>query len=487
MKSNSGAIIVLILALIISSVPVSATGTADFQETETSRALLEMYQDLTGGLSSPEDSSETGFAEGQILVRFSPDAVAAASESHSALGTSVIHDFSAEGATGLQLVELPSTLPVPDAVTAYQAVPGVLYAEPDYLRYADRIPDDPEFFRQWGLLNTGQVYQENITPGLPGADISAPEAWNTTTSGNRVIVAVVDTGVDYLHPDLAANIWTDPNTGAHGYDALNGDTDPMDLASHGTHCAGIIGGVGNNSLGISGVSWNASIMPIRFLNSFGTGTVSNSISGILWASAHGADIFSCSYGSGDFSRAEYDVMNITPGLFICSAGNSHINTDTIPQYPSCYNLSRIISVTATNATDDLADFSNYGQKSVDIGAPGVNIFSTLKNQYSPVPLWHDPFTSYANWTISGNWTLDTRNYVSPPSSALGVVNRTGPNSTDLPLILTLNQPLDLSGIADPVLYYQWEAVGSNFAFSLQGSTDGLLWNTLEYSVYPEIQ
>jgi thermitase len=429
---------------------------------------------------SSEEVFSVPYREDAILVMFDPRSDSLPYRTHSPLSSQVIHDYAADGMPGLQLVSPPARISVQEAVAYYQAQPGVRYAEPDYYRFADRIPSDPDFWRQWGHLNTGQVYREESPPGTPGADIKSADAWDMITGGDQ-IVAVLDSGVDYLHPDLTANIWQDPDTGTFGYDAITGDLEPMDLASHGTHCAGIIGAVGDNWLGTAGVAWQTRIMPIRFLNSFGTGTVSDEIASILWATKHGARVISCSYGSRSYSRAEHELMNETDALFVCAAGNAGVNIDQTPYYPASLDLPNLITVTATDPNDNLADFSNFGSASVDLGAPGVDIYSTKHNIYEPVPIWRDPFDTFANWTGQGNWTLNTEQYVSPLSSATGFVNRTGDTDNQSPVILTLQSPFKVSDLENPVLSYSWSLVGRNWSFSVEGSADGFSWQPLEYT------
>lgn len=186
--------------------------------------------------------------------------------------------------SGLQLVEL-SHEDVPRAVAALHTDPNVLYAEPDYYVHATAVPNDPAFGLLWGLRNTGQDI--NGDPGTPGSDIRAADAWNLWTGDSDFRIAVLDTGVDYAHPDLAGNIWTNPgeipgngidddNNGyvddVHGYDFANGDSDPMDDRYHGTHVAGTLGGVANNSQGVAGVSWRCRIVALKFLNASGRGS-----------------------------------------------------------------------------------------------------------------------------------------------------------------------------------------------------------------------
>jgi subtilisin family serine protease/C1A family cysteine protease len=226
------------------------------------------------------------------------------------------------------------------------------------------IPNDPYFSYLYGLHNTGQ------TGGTADADIDAPEAWTLTTGSSSVIVAVVDTGVDYNHPDLASNCVT-------GYNAITGTTNPMDDHGHGTHCAGTIAGIGNNGAGVAGVTWNTKIMPLKFLDSSGSGYTSDAIEAFAWGYAHGARIFSNSWGGDGTDYALQDAINSYPdALFICAAGNSNVNTDTSPQSPSALPNANILAVAATDSNDNKASFSNYGPTTVDVGAPGVSILST---------------------------------------------------------------------------------------------------------------
>jgi subtilisin family serine protease len=428
---------------------------------------------------SDEQSFTYPYQDSVILVRFDPKSDSFLLKTRVPAGSEIIHDYSAEGIKGLQLVSLPDRLSIEDALAYYESQPGVLYAEPDYYRFTDRIPSDPDFWRQWGLLNTGQVYREEISPGISGADIKISASWDKITGGQSLI-AVLDSGVDYLHPDLKKNIWSDPNTSTYGYDAITGDLDPMDLASHGTHCAGIIGAVGDNGLGVAGINWNTRILPARFLNSFGTGTISDEIESILWATDKGAKIISCSYGGNSFSRAEYEVMKESDALFICAAGNDRTDTDSTPRYPAALDLPNIISVAATDSSDTLAPFSNYGRKSVDLGAPGVAICSTNHNVYRPVPVWTDPFDNFQNWTLNGNWTLSQRYYASPNSSATCVVGTGIPPGIRTPAILTQNTPLKITGIENPIISYEWSLAATNYSFMIEASANGKTWHPLEY-------
>jgi subtilisin family serine protease len=211
-------------------------------------------------------------------VRFRPGTTRATKEdAHNGAGSlRTIREFHA--VSGLMLVEVPDGR-VDEAIEAYRRNPAVLYAEPDCMVCADTIPNDPDFGLLWGLHNTGQTVNDD--PGTPGADIRAVGAWDYWTGDPDFRIAVIDTGVDYTHPDLAANIWTnqaelngepgvdDDGNGyvddIHGYDFYDNDGDPMDEYGHGTHVSGTIGGVANNSEGVAGVNWDCKIVALRFL------------------------------------------------------------------------------------------------------------------------------------------------------------------------------------------------------------------------------
>ena len=269
---------------------------------------------------------------------------------------------------------------------------GVSYVEPDFVIAPTAVPNDPSYSRLWGLSNTGQ------SGGSVGADIDATTAWDTTTGSDDVVIAVIDTGVDSTHPDLADNIWTNPGEIAgngidddgngyvddiHGYDFYANDADPMDDEGHGTHVAGTIGAVGNNGLGITGVAWDVSIMAMRFLGP-GGGYTSDAIAAVNYVTEMrraGVNVVATnnSWGGGGFSQSLSDAIaaGYDAGvLFVAAAGNDGTNNDVLPHYPSNDTGSGVISVAATTRTNSLASFSNYGVASVDLAAPGASIYST---------------------------------------------------------------------------------------------------------------
>ncbi len=283
-----------------------------------------------------------------------------------------------------------------EAVSKLEADPRVEYAQPNYVVYALEVPDDSRFDDLWGMHNTGQ------TGGTPDADIDAVEAWDVYTGTSDVLVAVIDTGVDYDHPDLVDNIWTNPgeipgngidddNNGwvddIHGYDFYNNDADPMDDNGHGSHCSGTIGGVGNNGIGVAGVAWDVSIMGLKFLSSGGSGSTADAVSCVEYATAMGVDIMSNSWGGGPFETVLETAIadaNAAGIFFIAAAGNSGSDNDVNPHYPSSYEVPNVIAVMATNHNDQRVVepgwwTSSIGATSVDIAAPGLHIWSTTPN------------------------------------------------------------------------------------------------------------
>ncbi|MFN3649235.1 MAG: S8 family serine peptidase [Armatimonadota bacterium] len=260
--------------------------------------------------------------------------------------------------------------------------PSVRVAEPDYIVRRAAVPNDPYFDELWGLHNRGQG------GGTADADIDAPEAWDITR-GAGVVVAVIDTGVDYNHPDLNDNIFRDDTGKVIGRDFINNDADPMDDEGHGTHCAGTIAAEGNNGIGVTGVCQQAKIMPLKFLDGNGDGTTSGAIQAIDFARLNGAALTSNSWGGGGPSQLLFEAIQRTREagmLFVAAAGNGGDdgigdNNDVIPDYPAAYStqLDNIVSVAALNRNDQLAGFSNYGAQTVQLGAPGVTILSTYPN------------------------------------------------------------------------------------------------------------
>ena len=283
---------------------------------------------------------------------------------------------------GIHVIETP--LAVGKAIETLYRSGAVKYAEPDYqVHTLVTTPNDPYFNYLWGLQN-----------------IAAPEAWDIKKDASNVIVGVIDTGVDYLHPDLSPNMWRNPKEipgngidddgngwvdDVYGIDTYNHDADPMDDHRHGSHVSGTIGAKGNNGEGVTGVAWNVKIMALKFLAANGWGYDSGAIEAIDYvlrikaANNYPRIILSNSWGGGDYSQALYDAIQTARDkgvLFVAAAGNDAANADNVPMYPAAYNLVNIISVGASDGGNNRTGFSNYGCNSVDVFAPGLSIFST---------------------------------------------------------------------------------------------------------------
>lgn len=251
----------------------------------------------------------------------------------------------------------------------------ISFAEPDYLVFPCLAPNDPAYTsgKLWGLHNPGAE-----AGSVADADIDAPEAWEIRNSAPGVVVAVTDTGIQYNHEDLSGNMWSHPTSGVHGFDAYDDDSDPMDTGGHGTHCAGTIGASGNNSVGSTGVAWQVRLMAVRFLGPNG-GSTSDGIRVINYARENGADIISASWGGGGYSQGLYNAIEacrVADIPFVAAAGNDGTNNDSIPHYPSSYNLPNIVAVASSTKDDKRSSFSCYGKYSVDIAAPGSSIWSS---------------------------------------------------------------------------------------------------------------
>lgn len=320
-------------------------------------------------------------ANNEILINMSADA-GTESRSRSLRKAGLRENVNSEFGILVPGLVVASAAPgqtVEQALNIIRADESVAYAEPNYSLSISVTPNDPSFPVQYGMTK-----------------IVAPQAWDLQT-GTNVVVAVIDTGVDYNHPDLAANIWTntreiagngvdDDGNGyiddVRGWDFVQNDNTPMDLNDHGTHVAGVIAGIGNNAAGISGVNWKAKIIPLRFMDATGQGSTINAIRALNYAVANGARISNSSWGGPAFSQALFDAIQAAGGkghVFVAAAGNSTANNDTTPEYPSSYKLANIVSVAATDRNDALATFSNFGLASVDVAAPGVGIYSTVRN------------------------------------------------------------------------------------------------------------
>lgn len=304
---------------------------------------------------------EEEYAEGRIIVQFEKSMPESAKvENIKAIEALRVKRFEKEG---LELIKLEKTKDVKGAIEKLKKMKGIEFAEPDYIVRANYIPDDTYFYLMWGLNNTGNI------------DIDAPEAWDIERGESSVTVAVIDTGVQTNHPDLAGQFVT-------GYDFYFDDTSVYDGLDddHGTHVAGTIAAI-DNSIGVIGVAPNIKIMPLKFLGPDG-GYISDAIDAINYAKQNGADIINASWGGGGYSESLKNAIESFGGVFVVAAGNNKTDTDKNPYYPASYTSSNIISVAAIDKYGALASFSNYGLNSVDIAAPGVDIASTYPDSYA---------------------------------------------------------------------------------------------------------
>jgi subtilisin family serine protease len=293
---------------------------------------------------------------------------------------------------GMFLVSFPA--PNADSVPEFAAALSrhgdvVRYAEPDYLRrLAAAYPNDPSWSSLWGLHQASDC------------DIDAPEAWDVTVGSADLVAAVLDTGMQYTHADLASNAWVNPGeipgngldddgngftNDVYGWDFANDDSDPADDHSHGSHCAGTIGAVGSNGVGVVGVNWRVKLMAVKCFDATGNGTDSDCMDSFAYVTMmrrRGVNVrvTSCSWGGTDFTQGLLDAVrdaNDAGVLCVAAAGNVGWNNDVNPYYPACFDSPNMIAVAATTSSDTLASFSQWGPTTVDLAAPGVNILSTV--------------------------------------------------------------------------------------------------------------
>ncbi len=343
--------------------------------------------DMTGGDAHPivVEPRPTHEARHEILVRFlaSP---AERSQILQDVGGAIV---AAESRAGWSLIRVAGD-DLDRIVQRLQADPRIEHAEPNRMIRLQSIPDDPLFDEQWPLRNVGQ------SGGTPGADLRAGLAWDRTVGARQIVVALIDSGVDADHPDLAANLFTNPGEIAgngldddangyvddvHGWDFINDIPETHDDSGHGTHQAGIVGAVGNNQTGIAGVAWQVSLLPLKFANAGGFGATIDAVASIDYAIEIGADVILAGWGGNDFSVAIYEAVMRADDAgipFVTVAGNANParNLDDVPFYPAAFDLGNVITVAATDDDDALWRFSNFSTRHVDLAAPGVQILST---------------------------------------------------------------------------------------------------------------
>jgi thermitase len=370
--------------------------------------------------SPPVSGAAARYVPGEVLVKFK--AVASAHERAAAVadrGHSVIASLAQPGWT---LVKIQTGQAVTEALAAYQGDPNVDYVQPNYIYHTTVAPDDTLYGQLWAFRNSGQpvdatiqgdgwIYPTN-NPGTAGYDMDIEPAWDHITDCSSVVVAVIDTGINYLQEDLEANMW---NGGAaypnHGWNYINGNNNPMDLNGHGTHVAGIIGAVGNNARGITGVCWKASIMAVRVMDALGNGTTANISQGVNFAVSNGAKVINMSLAGSAFDPAFSDAVTKAQNddvVVVVAAGNGGTDNDSTPVYPCNFIQPNLVCVAALDQSYSLASFSNYGAASVTVGAPGTNILSTYAGSNTTIS---DDFNTggVLDWTTSGGgWAYGRR-------------------------------------------------------------------------------
>jgi subtilisin family serine protease len=367
-------------------------------------------------------ASDANYVEGEILVKFKPgkEKLFFQKKSISNLGISPSREINTkfEHINILKINTIKANYTMDEILKNLRENPDVIYAEPNYIYSINPIkasianfkkvedspffdmlsttPDDPQFSKLWGLQNTGSNEPKG-SAGVEGADVNALKAWDISTGSKKVKIAVIDTGVDYNHPDLKGNVWVnekelngkpgvdDDGDGfvddIHGYNFSNDTPDPLDGHGHGTHCSGTIGAIHDNKVGVAGVMSDVTIVPVKFLGDDGSGTLEAAVKAIDYATSLNVDIMSNSWGGGGYSQALFDAIKRASDkgiIFTAAAGNDTANNDTSPSYPASYQIPNVISVAALTAQNNLAYFSSYGRNSVHIAAPGHNILSTVK-------------------------------------------------------------------------------------------------------------
>jgi thermitase len=384
---------------------------------------------------------------GELLVRFdatvSPSERAALRRRHD---TPIKESLRLDG---LQRVEAPDGAGLSKLVQRLEREPDVLYAEPNRIYRAAALPNDPAVSQQWGLVNSGA--RINGISATPGADIQAPRAWDIVTGSGAVIVAVVDSGIRFDNQDLDGNVWTDPVTGLHGKDWVDGG-EPLDENGHGTHVAGILGAEGNNGRGTTGVAWRVTILPLRVLNRYGEGTADDIADAFTYAAERGVPIVNASLG-GSYSSAVADAIGEAKDtLFVVAAGNSSSDVDDYhgdTSYPCEHTHENVLCVTASDMDDRLAGFSNWGKYSVDLAAPGSEILSTHPEFRT---VFFDDFESPlgTRWTNGGAgdpWDRTTQVSKSP-THALSESPQGRYSIASGESITQINRIFDLSGLHD---------------------------------------
>ncbi len=340
---------------------------------ELEQLVLREGSDVQQAIQALEHSSYVDYAEPNTIFHVLPVVDADSSEQRATPPGGGLPCIPGLPIPGCDPVPTPAPAPGPDPTQP----PDTTGRAPVADKPADVVPPvaDPELARAWGISKIG-----------------ADKAWAKHPGSSDVVVAVIDTGVDYNHEDLSFNMWRNPKPDAKtvdlvGYDFVHNDGLPFDDHSHGSHCSGVIGAVGGNGKGISGVNQRVSIMAVKFLSAEGSGDEAGAIRAIDYAVTHGATVLSNSWGgsgSGDMQALKDSVSRAEAKgvLFVAAAGNDSSDNDTTPEFPGGFNTPNMIAVAATDNKDGMAYFSNYGKTTVHVGAPGLDVYSSVPaNKY----------------------------------------------------------------------------------------------------------
>jgi subtilisin family serine protease len=444
------------------------------------------------------------FAPGEVLVRFRDGGDRAARAA--ALRRGGVTASRALGASGVRIVRIARGESVAEAVASLERSREVVYAQPNrYYRLA-ATPNDPRFGEQWGLSNAGQVVQGSA--GVADADIDATDAWALTTGQRSTLIAIADSGVAYDNPDLAPNLWRNPGESGggkesngrdddhngyvddwRGWDFVERDNDPRDLNGHGTHVAGIIGARGNNNFGTTGVGWQLGLMALRVADANGLVSDSSIVSAFDYAAAKGARVVNASFVSAAYSIVLRDAIRRHPRtLFVAAAGNGDPDgigddNDVTPQYPCSFNLVNLVCVAASDQSDRLTGFSNFGRTSVDLAAPGSNVLSAAP---AYATLFGDGFeTDLAGiWVTGGvndSWGRTTLVANSGSYSVSDSPGATYQNNTDS--FIRTAAAVDLHGQHGCRVQYALRLATESSVDHLlfEASTDGAAWTTISDS------
>lgn len=429
-------------------------------------SVLALFALATGWTSGPAgkkpfkpSGQHPAYVAGEVLVKYKQGAASAFAEQRLALQS--IQRFRT---LGMNRLRVPGNVSVEQAVAELEKDPDVEFAEPNYIAHISQVtPNDPLFSQQWALPK-----------------ISAPQAWEKTEGSTGIIVAVLDTGIDYGHPDLGGNVLLP------GADFVNPGSAPLDDNGHGTHVAGIIGAVTDNGIGVAGTMWNVKLLPIKVFGADGTGDVATIVQGIDYAKSQGAVIVNCSFAldSGVISQTLQNAIASAPNmLFVCAAGNESNNNDTKPTSPASIQANNVIAVASTDFSDNLSSFSNYGAKTVQIAAPGGTLGSnTLHDIVSTFPpprpaFYSENFSTPGGWTLGSGWALTTAFFNSPPSSIGIAPGGQADSSATSPAITATGGQLACS--VDFKLRLNTDAVGHpSDALFVESSTDNATWTTL---------